>query len=297
MIVTGSGSSWTAIKAPVPPDAAELADPTNGIACSLLSVCVATGAYIDKSDRHHGLLLIGSGKSWAAVRTPLPADAATYSGALGQFVSLGNIACPSASACVAVGTYTDIEGQTEGLLVTGSGKTWASVRTAVPPGADAAGGTGLSSVTCPTPARCVATGDYTDSYGHSHEMLVTGSGTAWKAVEARLPQGADASSPSSLGDIVCSSVTNCAAVGHYTDARGFDHWMLVTGSGMSWTSREVPMPPGANALNAAHFNFQASLLGGFDSVACFTPSKCVATGRYGDPSTNDHPLLMTPSPS
>ena len=120
LLLTGSGTSWTAAEAPLPADADVGTDPEpepdlNSVACPSASSCVVAGLYTDESSASlQGLLLTGSGTSWTATETPLPAGADPGAG-------LWSVACPSASSCVAVGSYTDSSGNGQGLLVSGTG--------------------------------------------------------------------------------------------------------------------------------------------------------------------------------
>ena len=62
LLVTGSGTSWTAAEAPLPANAA--ADPVAGlgsVACPSASSCVTAGVYDDSSGNRQGLLVTGSG--------------------------------------------------------------------------------------------------------------------------------------------------------------------------------------------------------------------------------------------
>ena len=115
MLVTGSGTSWTATEAPLPENAS--ADPVIGtlgsVACPSASSCVAAGTYDDSSSLE-GLLVTGLGTSWTATEAPLPENASASPNA-----ALNSVACPSASSCVADGTYEDSSGVEQGLLVTG----------------------------------------------------------------------------------------------------------------------------------------------------------------------------------
>jgi hypothetical protein len=86
----------------------------DSVACPSASSCVAAGTYTDSSGDGQGLLLTGSGTSWTATEAPLPAGA-------GAGAYLGLVACPSASSCIAAGTYTDSSGNRQGLLVSGTG--------------------------------------------------------------------------------------------------------------------------------------------------------------------------------
>jgi hypothetical protein len=119
LLVTGSGTSWTAIKAPLPADAAaNQAAILYSVACPSTTSCVATGVYYDSSNHWQGLLVTGFGTSWTATQAPLPADAAAD-----PVVSLNAVACPSTNSGTAAGEYEFSPGNTgtEGLLVTGPG--------------------------------------------------------------------------------------------------------------------------------------------------------------------------------
>jgi len=286
MLVTGSKTSWTAIRAPQPAHAmVQVGVSINSVACTSPSHCVATGSYTDTSGGNQGLLLIGSGRSWRVIKPPLPSGMATAPTG-GQNADISDITCPSVFACVAIGQYTDAAAGEQGMMLTGSNSTWTAVRAPTPPGADAPYGTMLGSVACPAPSECVITGSYIDSYEYAHAMLVTGSRSGWAATRPPLPPGADAAYPSSIGDVACASATSCVATGVYTDRHDYEHWMIVTGSGTSWSSSEVPMPTGVKAVKAT-----AQPVGGFGAVACTTASVCVITGSYTDSSGNDQALL------
>ena len=138
--------------------------------CPSASSCVAVGYYADSPGHQQGLLVTGSGTSWTAAEAPLPANAAADPDA-----GLGSVACPSASTCVAAGTYEISSGQ-EVVLVTGSGTSWTAAEAPLPANAAASGGATLDSETCPSASSCVAAGFYADSSGNWRGLLVTGSG-------------------------------------------------------------------------------------------------------------------------
>lgn len=110
-------------------------------------------------------------------------------------------------------------------------------------------------------------------------MLVTGHGTSWTATRSPLP--ASATVPGAmLSAVACPRTTACVAVGSFSaDSRG----LMVTGSGMSWTATQTPLPSGAAANPAATFR----------SIACFTALSCVAAGSYTDSSGSSQGMLVT----
>ncbi len=76
------------------------------IACASATACTAVGGYTDSSGTGgHLSLLTMRGSSWTAATAPLPAGA---SASLGAYISV--LACPSVTACTAVGTYFDSSG-------------------------------------------------------------------------------------------------------------------------------------------------------------------------------------------
>ena len=118
LLLTGSGSAWTAIQAPLPANAstnATLIGELNSVACPSMSQCVAAGIYTGKSSNEQGLLLTGPGSLWTATQAPLPANATTSP----PDAQLEPLACASTSECVAAGKYFSGSG-IDGLLVTGS---------------------------------------------------------------------------------------------------------------------------------------------------------------------------------
>src|SRR5262249_24022847 len=178
--------------------------------------------------------------------TRLPADADSSPN-----VYLNAIACPSATICVAAGTYTDNAGEPKVLLVTdaGSGTSWTAAGVPLPADAGTSPGLSVQALTCPSATSCVATGYYTDSASHYHALLVTGFGTSWTVTEAPVPANAASHPDPTLSAVACSSETSCVAVGgYYTPQSASPVGLLVTGSGTSWTATEAPLP--ANAIKA-----------------------------------------------
>jgi hypothetical protein len=229
LVLTGAGTSWTATEAPKPAGAgADPADDPAGlgsVACSSASSCAAAGNYTDSSGNPQGWLLTGSGTSWTATEAPLPAGAAAD-----PADELFSVACPSASSCVAVGSYTDSSGNRQGWLLTGSGTSWTATEAPLPAGAgDELAG--LYSVACPSASSCVAAGYYTDSSGNLQGLLLTGSGTSWTATEVPLPAGAAADPEAALYSVACPSASSCVAAGYYTDSSGNRQGVLISGAG------------------------------------------------------------------
>jgi hypothetical protein len=284
LLLTGSGSSWTAIEAPLPADAATKARAhINSVVCPSTSSCVAVGFYTDSSGNLQGLLLTGSGSSWTATKAPLPGNAAS-NGLAGD--GLTAVTCASTSSCVALGSYFATGNIEEQLLVTGSGSSWTATEAPVPVNASAP--YGLSSVTCVSTSACLVVGDYLDSSGYPYTqgLLLSGSGSSWTATQAPLPANADTTATGSAAVIsaACSSASSCVAVGEYLDSSGKYRGLLLTGSGSSWTATEAPVP--GNAAPSSDAALRA--------VAC-SSSTCTGLGGYVDSSRVPQDFLLTGS--
>jgi hypothetical protein len=284
LMLTGSGSSWTAAEAPLPANASPDSGTLASVACASASDCVAAGDYIDASDARDGLLETGSGSSWTAIEAPLPTDANPKARA-----HIDSVACPSTSSCVAVGYYTDSSGNTQRLLLTGSGSSWTATQAPLPDNAASSGlvGSGLTAVACASTTSCVAIGSYIAAGSTQEQLLVTGAGSSWTATQAPVP--ANASAPYALISVTCASMSACLVVGDYVDSSGKYQGLLLSGLGSSWTATEAPLPANADTTSTG----SAAVV----SVACLSTLSCVAVGYYTDSSGKNQGLLLTGSQS
>ena len=141
-LLTMRGSSWTAVTAPLP--ASITGGYTNvwAVACPSATTCTVDGSYTDSSGNTQGLLLTRHRWSWTAATAPVPAGAATN-----PETFITGIACPSATACTAIGGYTDSSGNTQGLLLTMHDWSWTAAQAPLPAGA-ATSLTDLNGVAC-----------------------------------------------------------------------------------------------------------------------------------------------------
>ena len=293
LIVIRTASSWMAVRAPLPVGVPSDRDSDlTYVTCTSDNTCAGAGTYSDTPGDDQGFLLWGSGRSWTAVRAPLPSDAAAV-GTSGRTVSISAIDCPSAHRCVALGSYTDKAGYPRGMLLTGAGTRWAAHSVPIPAGVFAPYDTAVNAIVCPSPVRCVITGSYTDVYKYPHATLITGAGAAWHATEAPLPTGAIAADPSDIGAIACPSASTCVASGGYVDRHGYIQSMLVSSSPSSSSATEVVMPAGTQTAKLA--DVASGFIGSdLSTVACSSIGECLAAGSYGTASGHDRALLATP---
>jgi len=274
----GGGGSWTATKAPLPPDArANPSSDLESVACPSVTFCVAAGHY-SGTGFDDGLLEARSGSTWTVTKAPLPAHTSAN-----PDVTLDSTACAEAGSCTAVGNYTDSSGNAEALIETLSAGTWTATE-APQPSASSDQGASLSSIECPSPSSCVAVGGYHTSLTIVTGMIETESGGNWTVITAPLPAGGAAGD---LSSVVCPSASSCIAVGEYDQSSMGNVPLIETWSGTTWTPTAVPLPAGAAANPET----------GIASLACESASSCAATGSYVDSSGNSDALLLTLSGS
>ena len=279
ILVSGAAQRWATKIAPLPHDAARSPDVTiYYVVCPAVTSCIAVGDYKDSSGHQQGLLLSGSGSVWTATQAPMPNDAAANPEA-----TLQSVACPSASRCLAVGNYTDSSGHSQGVVETRFGSRWTPTQAPLPAGASVAPGVGLDSVSCPSTSFCVVLGNYQDSSGNFQGLLLSPTGSAWKAIRAPLPANAASAANPTFAAVACAAVSRCTATGEYTDTSGHQQGFAVTRSGSIWSAAETPVPAGANA------NPSVSL----SALACPAVSRCAVLGEYTDSAGRTQGLLLT----
>jgi hypothetical protein len=277
LLLTRSGGSWAAAKAPLPATASDPSPFLNGVSCPSATACVAVGQYRDTSGHVQGWLLTRSGASWTSARAPLPVNAAAKT-----FATLNGVSCPSPAYCVAVGWYHNKSGVGEGLILTRSGATWTAAQAPQPANAAAAPWLFLDGVSCPSPSACLAFGSYTDKSGDEPSLLLTKSGSRWVPSQ---PPHLPKDTIFGVSGVSCVSAASCAAVGGGgSPAEAWGHSELYNLSGGSWKAVRAPLPRNAG-------NFAAS---GLDGVSCATPQSCIVAGSYPDEHTfNPAALLLT----
>ena len=269
LLLTGSGSSWTATTPPLPANAeTKKYSYLDSLACGLLSGCSATGQYTDTSGQQQGLLLTRSGSSWTATEAPLPPNAQS-----GPYMA--TVTCAPAGPCVAAGDYADTSGHQQGLLLTGSGSSWTAAKAPVPANASADPVTSPESAACASPTECFVAGEYDGPSSDSQPLLETWSGSSWAGSEAPLPADAQ-DQGANLDSVICASVSECFVVGEYDGPSGGQP-LVLTWSGGTWAAAGPPLP-----ANAASTSQVAPLI----SAACPSAAECVAVGWYID--TSDH---------
>jgi hypothetical protein len=179
LIVTGTGTTWTAAAAQLPPGAGPApAASFPDIACSG-ATCVAVGSYTDATGNRQGMLVSVRG-TITAQTAPLPTGSAPAQGIPGA--ELTSVACPTPAGCVAVGVYTDTTGEARLMLVTGAASAWKASEAPVPANARIVGSQAqgvlappaFAFVSCADASACVAVGSYPARKLGIAGLIVTG---------------------------------------------------------------------------------------------------------------------------
>jgi hypothetical protein len=245
LIERWNGTTWTVKAAPSP--VAVGTNVLSSVSC-VASACTAVGGTSDFANGTlRSLIEHTSGAGWT-VQT-----AVTPTGTAGGY--LGDVACATTKACIAVGTYIE----------QWNGSVWS--RQGFPH--NAGDEVLLHGVSCPSATQCIAVGDTLNSKGY-HPMALKLSGSTWSNAKAVTGNGI------MLDSVACPSATRCIVVGSQgsgSSLRSFaEQW-----NGSTWSAVPVPRPAGTppNAL---------------DSVSCASASNCMAVGSSNISGTVTHAI-------
>jgi hypothetical protein len=270
LIERSDGTGWTTVTSPSPIGAnvVEL----NGIACPTDTTCFAVGDSAKESATTFAVKALiekWDGSKWSIVASPVPKGTTD--------VQIIAVSCSSASDCFAVGDYSTTSISTplfslEPLVEHWNGTRWSIVTVPSPAGTLEAT---LNGVSCPSATSCFAVGDYA-SRSTAGTLTERWNGAVWSIVATPVTNGSvtNGSVTSSarpnlisnfgtspgLGDVSCTSETNCFAVGNAFGRTLVEQW-----DGASWTIVGSQSPHGAasSELNA---------------VSCAGPTDCSAVG-------------------
>jgi hypothetical protein len=280
LIETLSGGTWTAQSAPQPSGTGSYQSvELESVSCPSSTVCAAAGEYETSSGSEAPFVDTLSSGQWSATALSLPSGDTS--------ANLVSISCATASSCATAGT-AQTSSVPHGLVATWNGTTWSDQNASLPSGANSNGDGTLLSVNCWASGSCTAVGQYETSSGTSYPLVTTYSSSTWSGKTT----GSVASSGQlELESVSCYSASWCAAVGYYDDSSGYEHGLVETYSGSSWSGATGSEP--ANAGTVAGADQSAVLY----SVSCPAASSCVAAGYYEDSSSYEWGLLDTLSGS
>ncbi len=232
-----NGGTWSTVNLPAPAGSS-----TNfmGMSCPSPTLCFVLGGAMNTSSTSissTGIIDEWSSGSWSSVaNVPQPSASGLYN-------VMTAISCPSATACLAVGTSQPAaSGSTPPTSVADewNGTTWSSI-------APSPSGQGLSAVGCATTTTCFLAGPGT---------LLDWNGSTFTS--ATMP----GSSPY-INALTCVSATACYAEG-LSNGSGTTSTLLDAWDGTSWS--KIPTPNGAGPINA------------LSGLACPASNQCFAVG-------------------
>jgi hypothetical protein len=266
--------------------------------CWTASNCMAVGANTPQMANQ----LVAerwNGTRWTRASMPKPAGA--------DIVTIGGVACPSRSECVAVGTgYPPPSSKSDVTFPIAdywNGSRWTAGRAAA-----AGSGGAFAAVSCSAARNCYAVGEYTPKSTNNFVPLIEHwNGKSWSKQNAPVPSG---TTFGELTAVSCRSATFCVAVG--TDGSGVLIERLTTSGWSKTTPRSAPAAmlygvscPSASscfAVGSSLTTSGGSLVerwngrawsasttpvphgasdAGLQSVSCVSATRCLAVGDYG----------------
>jgi hypothetical protein len=242
LIENYNGTSWTITPSPnqTGTSGATLNNQLNGVACTAIDNCWATGRYV--MNTNHTLALHWDGTSWTIVPTP---NLATGSVLLG-------VQCLSASQCYAVGYgRTSPTNPTQALIEAYDGTGWTIAAWTNTLSNTNTAANELLSLSCVDSTHCWAVGWQTLSGVHQ-TAIVMYDGTNWSVVSPLSPNQTT-TTDNELSSISCAgnrasnsneaAIANahrmdsrsCLAVGYYKTLGGIYQTLSEYYDGTSWT--------------------------------------------------------------
>lgn len=267
------------------------------VACPSYGKCVAAGIDDTTSAQEGAVVAVenGAGQWGQPIAAPLPSNSASNAGPV--FTS---VACSSATACVAVGSYTTSANGDQPLAVpfTVSGSTVSygtPQEVALPGNALMSSGQGafLAGVSC-TVGGCTAVGTYKTTGNVWTAITATPSaGGAWTSTAVSAPPGA--TNDILLNAISCPSSGACEAVGNYGDSSGnLQEWAVQVVNGVAGAAQAVTFA-GSGTLTASSPSPSGglNLRSGLTAVSCPSAGVCTAVGTIpGSSGGSSTPLPL-----
>jgi hypothetical protein len=204
------------------------------------------------------------------------------------------VRCRAVGGCVAIGHYTDQNGDSQGLIETLSGGTWTAMRAPLPGDVAAKPVSYLWGITCPASGTCLAVGSYIGRNGQNRNLSETLSGGTWTPATPPLPADAAANQKWSISQVTgltadaCRAVGSCVAPGSYATRTGGVQGEVDTLAAGTWTAVRTPLP--GDAETAKQYAF-------LNAVACPASDECVAVGGYKPRNGSTEGLIETAAPA
>lgn len=234
------GSSW---RLAMPSSDASL---TN-VSCVSATKCFAVGTGQKPNYRDVPVILRWNGKKWSTMTVPLRRNQIEQ--------SVGGIACPTSTSCLAVGGSSNGPGSIFHTLVYHyDGSSWSIIKSPNPSTTTSGGGTFFSDVSCWRASKCFAAG-----YAGQAMLIERWRGGArWKRQTVPQPAGYEF-----VNAISCTSGSSCTSVGVDQSTDGGQDALALTYDGSAW-----------------HVHLFSQAYSALSDVSC-TAKGCVAVGDAG----------------
>jgi hypothetical protein len=206
--VPGQGAEATA------PSGASTSVGFNGLSCQSSGACLAVGSYgTTAAGTQAAVIPIQNGVPSASDQVALPSDAEAGSN---QLAELNDVNCPASGACLAVGDYRNLTGNSLGMTVSfDAGNVGAGVATQAPADESTAGNAYavLESIGCAS-SSCAASGGYSSSTSEAPYVL---------SAQAPLAVGTTTLPAGAIGSAYSQTLSATGAWGAY-------NWTVTSGS-------------------------------------------------------------------
>jgi hypothetical protein len=241
----------------------------NGVVCRGAG-CVVVGSYTDAAGHGQAFILSETRGTW---------DKPLWVPGLAKFdrghsAGLGQLWCPSAGNCVAVGSYTDAARNGQPFVVSQTRGTWGSA-TPVPsptglPGELSNPVISFGAVTCSAPGNCVASGGYPVSNGNQLFVISQVNGVWGSAIQIPGTVALNTGVEAGVNTMACASSGNCSVGGFYWTSTQFQDAFVANQVNGTWHNAiEVPGI-------AKHGGAQSWI----SSISCPSTGNCTAGGTY-----------------
>jgi hypothetical protein len=244
-----NGTTWQVQTTPNPTGAQFFLD---GVSCRSASACTAVGELDSSSGSGANQLTLAenwNGSAWT-IQFTVNATGAEPS-------ALSAVSCSSASACSAVGNYTNSGGQGVFLAEGWDGTSWKLQTT---PGSTAVA-SALPSLSCPSATACTAVGYQQFCCYLDFTAALQWNGTSWAGGSPANP----GPTWNQLSGVSCTSAINCTAVGYYDYGADGQLTLAEVWNGTTWLVQTTQNPGGPQSLV---------------NVSCTSVSACTAVGYY-----------------
>jgi hypothetical protein len=250
------GRAWSIVPSPNPPGTS--ASYLDGVSCLPPGACVAVGYYVNGKGHRRAMIESWNGAQWSIRTAPQPSRSLES--------ELLGVSCVSPNVCVAVGTYTGLQGKFRTLTERSTGGPWTVLPTLGHPNPVSRS---LTAVSCVSAADCTAVGDYVSPIGYVRTLAEAWNGVGWTIMSVPNPGPFDF-----LNGVSCPSANSCLAVGQAGGDLQGDTPLAERWNGSTWAPESAAAPLG-----------EAS--GSLNGVACRSAASCTAVGGYAKHNGDD----------